>query len=167
MAKSRSNIKEFGYQTSKGEELILKALADARHILKESDNAGEHLKNWAKNIMVQSTDFLIETEKMERNLSGLSHADLDELIRKTLGLENEISKTLKDYFSRLTFLLNQLQGLNPPLKSIDLEPFLGKIFSNRREVLSTADPLRQIIEKLYRIKTISVLEKEIRSQHLG
>lgn len=142
--------REFGYQISKTDEAVKKALVRALDLLKKMRWSGAETRIWTAQMEIDTKQKVEKLKYSSPNESGIK--GVEKKVREITEWERNILYTIRRYMSESTEMINQLKTLNPPLSSEHLKPFVKAMERDRENTISALNPVASNIDELAFLK---------------
>lgn len=141
-----------GYDLQMGGIAHQDATEKAKEIVQKCRQCGETLEEWVVRTIETCAPLLIYTKEDHKYWASLDEAIRSKVLWDVTFWETEISRSVRQYIGEISNSLHQLNLLNPPLKSEEIEPYLDEILTDRRQTLTAIDPLNKIVSGLAKIR---------------
>jgi predicted nuclease with TOPRIM domain len=143
-----------GYQFANIEQITKEAVKEAYDLVVMGRNEGAKMRMWAH-----------ETNKLTQEMADWAYQILQELNEKKY-ITREVKRKLRElgeheakvlqevhkYMGGMAQIVDRLKGLNPPLKSVELKPFIDAVKEDRERTIFALDVLTSHLERLIQNK---------------
>lgn len=154
--KERGARNRLGYQFSDTDSAVRDAQRKGEHLVETVRQAGKDVRKRATALVNEVEAVLLRLSKKPNR--RLAANEPDRRVWEIAYFENEISRLVRAYFGDISSLMADLQKLNPPLKSTQVDPYLNDMLADRRATLFNLEPLTKLIGELQRMKSTIVVD---------